>query len=76
MILSLVPVGLDFDPNRDEYRRVIKRPLDLTIILHKLEGYDHYHTIQDWLRDFELMFDNTITSNSPASHVATIEPSS
>jgi hypothetical protein len=43
------------------YRRVIPRPMDLTIIFNNLrQEIPYYKTVQEWANDFRLIFENTI----------------
>ena len=47
---------------------MIKKPIDMAKINSKLYG-DQYHTLDDFLSDFQLMFDNACRYNEPDSQV-------
>ncbi|XP_058969432.2 protein polybromo-1 isoform X2 [Pocillopora verrucosa] len=58
-------------PSRTEYPdyyTLIKKPIDMAKINSKLYG-DQYHTLDDFLSDFQLMFDNACRYNEPDSQV-------
>ena len=51
-----------------DYYTLIKKPIDMAKINSKLYG-DQYHTLDDFLSDFQLMFDNACRYNEPDSQV-------
>lgn len=58
-------------PSRAEYPdyyTLIKKPIDMAKINTKLYG-DQYQTLDDFLSDFQLMFDNACRYNEPDSQV-------
>ncbi|XP_048584024.1 protein polybromo-1 isoform X2 [Nematostella vectensis] len=58
-------------PSRAEYPdyyTLIKKPIDMAKIQSKLNG-DQYQTLDDFMADFHLMFDNACKYNEPDSQV-------
>lgn len=51
-----------------DYYTLIKKPIDMAKINTKLYG-DQYQTLDDFLSDFQLMFDNACRYNEPDSQV-------
>jgi len=51
-----------------DYYTLIKKPIDMAKINSKLYG-DQYATLDDFMSDFQLMFDNACRYNEPDSQV-------
>jgi hypothetical protein len=68
----LAPVDLGSDAANDDYRRIIKHPMDLTTLLSNLKDRDYYQNVHKWAHDFQLIFDNAITYNGANSYLAGI----
>lgn len=51
-----------------DYYTLIKKPIDMAKINTKLYG-DQYQTLDDFMSDFHLMFDNACRYNEPDSQV-------
>ena len=54
--------------NIPDYPKIIKNPRDLGSIKIKLEN-DEYETVQEFLNDIQLVWDNCHTYNPPMNHV-------
>jgi hypothetical protein len=68
----LAPVNLGSDEANDEYRHIVKRPMDLTTLLSTLKDRSFYRTVQAWAHDVELIFENAIFFNGATSYLAGI----
>ena len=55
-----------------DYYTLIKKPIDMSKINTKLYG-DQYQTLDDFMSDFQLMFDNACRYNEPDSQVYKVQ---
>ena len=54
------PVRFDNVEDDRRYRSIVKHPMDLSTLKKHLEDKDHFKDLDEWAREFRLIFDNAM----------------